>query len=332
MRRLWAGTLAGVLLALTAAAGPAAACGCGAVAPAVGTVAASTGESAILSLVGGVQTTQLSLDFDSAVPTAGLVVPTPSPATVAPGDSALFDAVERQTAPVARYVDDWWGSVQPADDGEPRVLSRVRVGDLEAVTLAAGDTAGLGGWLSTNGYELSAETSAMLGDYVARGWYFVAIRLVNDATLDGTLQPIQFSFPTDRLVYPAGMARAVAGEQAMRLAVFGEHRTDVVRSGSDDPLNAAVRTVWAGEVTDEALAPLGAYLTVTEVRYEQPLAQAASDIGFATAPNDDRVRSTVMVVRPVELLGFPLGTLLVVWGGLGLVFAVAVVVARSRPR
>jgi hypothetical protein len=331
MRRLWAGTLVGVLLAITAAAGPAAACGCGAVAPAVGTTAQSTSESAILSLVGGVQTTQLSLGFDSAVPTAGLVVPTPTPATVAAGDPALFDAVDRQTAPEPRYVDDWWG-VAPPTEAEPKVLSRIRVGALEAVTLDADDSAGLGGWLSANGYELPAEAAGMLGEYVDRDWFFVAVKLANDATLDGTLQPIQFSFATDHLVYPAGLTRAVAGEQSMRLSVFGEHRTEVVRSGTRDPLNAAVRTVWAGPVTDAALAPLGAYLTVTDVRFEQPTVQGATDIGFATGPHDEPVRSTVMVVRPVELLGFPLGSLLAVWGGIGLVFLVAIGVARSRPR
>jgi hypothetical protein len=321
----------GVLLAITAAAGPASACGCGAVAPAIGTTAQTTGESAILSLVGGVQTVHLSLDFDSAVPNAGLVVPTPTPATVAAGDPAVFEALDRQTAPEPRYVDDWWGTQQQPDD-EPEVLSRVQVGGLEAVTLAAADSAGLGGWLAANGYELAPETAGMLAEYVAKGWFFVVVKLVNESSLDGTLQPLQFSFASDRLVYPAGMARAVAGEQSMRLSVFSDHRTDVVRAGTDDPLNAAVRTVWAGAVTDAALLPLGAYLTVTDVRFEQPAAQVSGDIGFQAAPNDDGVRSSVMVVRPIELLGFPLGTLLAVWGGLGLVFLVAVVVSRSRPR
>ena len=46
----------------------------------------------------------------------------------------------------------------------------------------------------------------------------------------------------------------------------------------------------------------------------------------------DAVAPTTLVVRPVTLLGFPLGTLLVVWAGLGLLAAVAAVVARSRLR
>jgi hypothetical protein len=321
-----------VLLAVTAAAGPANACGCGAIVPTAGTTAGATAESAIISQANGVQTIDLSLDFDAAVPNAGLVVPTPSAATVTASDPALFDALDRQTAPVAEYVDEWWGAVEPLGDASPDVVSRVRIGDVEATTLAASDSAGLAGWLAANGYELSPENSAALADYVAKRWFFVAVKLVNDSSLDGRLEPIRISFPTDRLVYPVGIARTLAGEQSMRLAVFGEHRMDVVRSGSSDPLNAAVRTAWAGPVSDAALAPLGAYLTVTDVRFEQPAVQISSDIGFAAAPNDDLVRPTAVVVRPIELLGFPLGSLLVVWASLGLVLAVGAVVARSRLR
>jgi hypothetical protein len=336
MRRLWAGALAGLLLAVTAAAGPASACGCGAVLPTAGTTAGTTSgagaESAIISAANGVQTIDLSLEFDAAAPSAGLLVPTPSPATVTAGDPALFDALARQTNPTPHYVDDWWGAVEPLGDGEPEVLSRVRIGDVEATTLAASDSAGLGGWLAANGYEIAPETAAVIGDYVAKRWFFVAVKLVNDSSLDGTLEPIRIAFPSSSLVYPVGMARAIAGEQAMRLSVFGEHRIDVVRADSGDALNAAVRTVWAGPVTDATLAPLGAYLTVTDVRFEQPATQISSDIGFATAPNDDRVQPSQVVVRPIELLGFPLGSLLVVWGALGLLCALGAVIARSRLR
>jgi hypothetical protein len=79
MRRFWAVALASVLLSATAVAGPANACGCGAIAPAIGAVAEVTGESAILSYRDGVETIQLSLGVDSAIASAGLIIPTPTP-------------------------------------------------------------------------------------------------------------------------------------------------------------------------------------------------------------------------------------------------------------
>jgi hypothetical protein len=347
MRRLWAVALASALLALTAVAGPAsaagsleasAACGCGAVAPTPGTTAEITSESAVISLKDGVQTIALSLGVESALPSLGLVVPTPTPATVVAGDPALFDAVDAQTQPTPRYVEDWWGTLAEPEQSEPTVVSRVLVGDYEATTLAASDGPGLQSWLQARGYELPAGTPELLAGYVAQGWQFVAIKLANDSALDGRIDPIQISFATPTMIYPLGLSRAAGSDpeatgQSLRLSVFSDHRVDLVRAGTQStPLNAAESVVWAGPVTDESLLPLGAYLTVVDLRFDNPAAQVVSDIGIVAAVNDDPVTPTVVVVRPVTLLGFPLATLLVVWGGLGLLAAAAAVIARSRLR
>ena len=330
--------MAGVVLTVTAAAAPAYACGCGAIAPAAGTTAEITSESAIISHKDGVETIVLSLGVDSATASAGLIVPTPTAATVGAGDPALFDALHEQTVPRERIVDDWWGNkVNPvAGDPAPLVVSRVQIGPLEATTLAATDTDGLGAWLRDNGYEVPGETASQLQQYVDKRWQFVAVKLAADAaggaTLAGPLAPIQISFPTDAMVYPLGMAKAAASEQSLRLNVFGDNRVGVARYGTTDPLNAAVRTVWAGPVSESALTPLGTYLTVIDLRFDTPVTQISSDIGVVQAPNNDVVDPAAVVVRPIELLGFPLGTLLAVWAGLGLLGLVVVTIARSRLR
>jgi hypothetical protein len=338
MRRFWAVVIAGVFLSVTAAAGPAQACGCGALAPALGTTAEVTGESAIISHKDGVETIVLSLAVDSAIANAGLIVPTPTTATVGAGDPALFDALHEQTEPRQRIVDDWWGNkvTPPVEQSAPLVVSRVQIGPLEATTLAATDTEGLGTWLSANGYGVPGETASQLQQYVDKKWQFVAVKLVADAdsgaTLAGPLAPIQITFPTDAMVYPLGMAKAAASEQSLRLNVLGDNRVDVARYGTTDPLNAAVRTVWAGPVSEPALSPLGSYLTVLDLRFDTPVTQITGDIGVIQAPDNDVVDPAVVVVRPIELLGFPLGTLLAVWAALGLIGLLAVSVARSRLR
>ena len=327
--------LVSVLLSATAAAAPANACGCGAVTPAPGAVVDVTRESAIVSYKDGVETIQLSLGVDSAIESAGLVIPTPSPATVTAGDPAVFEALAEQTAPRERYVDDWWGTKVDTTSAsvEPTVVSRVTVGALEATTLAASDAAGLSAWLAQHGYTVPPEAAAQFDFYVAKRWYFVAVALTNDATLDGALEPIQVSFPTDALVYPLAMTRAAASEQSLRLSVFGDHRVDLVQAGTPGaPLNAAQRTVWAGPVTESALAPLGAYLTVVDLRLDVPATQVTSDIGIVQAPDDRAVDPGRVVIRPIQLLGFPLGTLLAIWLGLGLLGLVGAIIARSRLR
>ena len=331
--------VASVLLTVMAAAGPANACGCGAIAPEPGAVVEVTSESAIVSLNDGVETIVLSLGVDSAVANAGLIVPTPRPATITAGDPALFDALSDQTLPRERVVDDWWGNLVTIDHATaPTVVSRVAVGALEATTLEATDTAGLSGWLSANGFEVPAASTGQLQEYVDKKWQFVAVKLsasdtADGALLDGTLAPIQISFPSESLIYPIGMVKSAESEQSLRLNVFSDTRVELVRAGTtDEPLNAAVRTVWAGPVSDDALVALGPYLTVVDLRFDAPAAQISTEIGMVPAANDDVVDPAVVVVRPIELLGFPLGTVLAVWGGLGLLGIAAVTIARSRLR
>lgn len=329
-----------VLLSLTAAAAPATACGCGAVVSAPGAVVDVTSESAIVSLKDGVETIVLSLGVDSAIANGGLIVPTPTPATITPGDPALFDALHSQTLPRERVVDDWWGNLVAPGQGEPtaQVVSRVAVGPLEATTLSATDTAGLSGWLTANGFELTGDTASQLQQYIDKRWQFVAVKLsasegAEGTLLDGMLDPIQISFPSQSLQYPLGMAKAATSEQSLRLNVFSDTRVDLVRAGTaDEPLDAGVRTAWAGEVTDPALGGLGAFLTVVDVRLDTPASQISSEIGIVAAPDNAVVDPALVVVRPIELLGFPLGTLLAVWTGLGLLGLLALTIARSRLR
>ena len=325
---------ASVLLAATAAVAPANACTCGAIAPAPGAAVNVTDESAILSYADGIESIQLSLGVESAIASAGLIIPTPSPATVVAGDEKLFQSLDAQIAPREHQVDDWWGTmVDPAATTEPTVLASTSIGGLEATALSASDMAGLAAWLGQRGFALTPEVSAQLAQYVAKGWYFVAVALTNDDHLDGRLEPINVSFPTTSLVYPIGLTRATDQERSLRLRVVSDHRVDVVQAGtSSAPLNAAERVVWAGPVTEKPLAALGSYLTVVDLRFDNPAAQVSTDIGLTFSPNDDVVEHSVMVVRPIQLLGFPLGTLLAVWGALGLLGLLGAIIARSRLR
>ena len=323
-----------MLLFATSAAAPANACGCGAFAPTPDAQVAVSTESAVISHVGGIENIVLSVGVDSEALQTGLIIPTPSPATLTAGSPTLLAEAEAAISPSTVYVDDWWGTDAGAGSPTaPEVLDRVAVGPLEAVALSASDSGGLGTWLQQNGFQIPVESSSLLTQYVAKGWYFVAVKLSNEQKLDGLLDPIQVSFPTDVMVYPMGMSRAAATGQSLRLYVVSEGRMRPVQAGTPDGrLNASQRTVWAGEISGGELGALGSYLTAIDLRYDVPAVQISGDIALVAAPSNDAVDPTVVVIRPIELLGFPLGTLLAVWGGIGLLILLGAVVARSRLR
>jgi hypothetical protein len=66
--------------------------------------------------------------------------------------------------------------------------------------------------------------TALLPDYIDRGWYFVAVKLTGETPLSGNIDPIQITFPSEALVYPMTLSRAATTAQFVRLYVFDEHR------------------------------------------------------------------------------------------------------------
>lgn len=338
MRRLVAlGVLTAVLVG-TATAAPAFACVCGGVTPPPGETVEVTGERAILSLTEGVQQLDILFDLDSTTASTGLIIPTPTPATVTAGERERFDRLEAAMLPRASYYDDWWGFDAafraPATESAtaPRVLDRVRIGDVVAVTLAASDAAGLTLWLGENGYALPDGSSALFAPYIADNWSFVAVKLVSEQQLTGTVDPVRLTFATDTMVLPLRMSARSVEPVAMRLYVLAEGRVDVTRAKAPgSAVNAAQRTIWAGEL-EGSLGEVAPYLTVTDLRFDDPEGQITDDLSVVPAVANDDIIPTVAIARPVELLGVPFGSLLVGWVVLGFLLVGGIIVGRTRTR
>lgn len=324
------GLLAGALLAALPAI-PAAACACGGVAPSPGSEVAVNEEHAIVSRSGGVEQIDLLLGMLTTDTRTGLVFPTPSPATVTLGDRADFEALDRVTTP--RRVEDYDPWSIPGDGatagGPPEVLADVDLGPIRAVTLAADDADGLATWLADNDFALPDAVSALLGSYVDRGWYFVAMKLTADGPLDGGLAPIRFTFDSDTLVYPLELSRAAAEPQTVRLYVVDEHRQTVSFDDSQPVESSYVS--WAAPVTGTEVAHFGDYLTVFEFFFGDPASQIGGDLTFADDASDATIGTEVHVTVPLDVAGIPLGWLLVAFGGV-LVLAVLLVVGMVNTK
>lgn len=329
LRRLLAAALLATGLVVTPAA-PAAACACGGVAPTPGSEVSVGREHAIVSWREGVQQLDLLLGVLSTDSETGLVFPTPSPATVSLGDLADFEAIDRVTTPRRVEVPDWWSAPRDGSAGgaPPEVLDRVRLGPIEAVTLAASDAAGLESWLAANSYGLAPAVAELLDGYVARGWFFVALKLTGDAPLDGELDPIRFTFEADAPVYPLELSRAATSPQTVRLFVFDDHRQRVSFVGGGEPASSFVS--WAAPVTGTEVERFGDYLTVFELYFSDPATQILGDLEFVDALDDATTGTEYHVTVPVGVGGIPAGWLVVAVVVLGLVAIVAGVATVGR--
>lgn len=318
---------------------PASACACGGVAPSPGSEVAVGEEHAIVSwrdgdAQGGVEQIDLLLGVLSAEAETGLIFPTPAPATVTLGDRADFDAIDRVTTPVRVEEYDWWQFSGAGGDGAagspPDVLAVVQLGPIEAVTLAASDSAGLEAWLAGNGFALSPEVTALLDGYVERGWFFVALKLTGDAPLDGGLDPLRFTFASEELVYPLELSKAATAPQTVRLYVVDDHRQRVSFAGAGAP--AAAFTSWAAPVVGTEVERFGDYLTVFELYFAEPDSQILGDLEFADTLTDETTGTEYRVSVSLGLFGIPLGWLLVgvvVIAGFGALVVISAVGAKN---
>jgi hypothetical protein len=324
--RVLAAVPVAALFVLLGVASPAAACACGGIASQPGDTVAVDQERAILSMGGGQEQIDLRLGFESLTKSAGLIFPTPAPAKVSAGDIADFDALETAIAPRIVQDDDWWGGFggasagAPPGGGAPQVLDEVQLGPLTATTLAASDATGLSDWLTTNGYAIPDPVAALLGNYVDRGWYFVALKITSDVALEGGLDPIRFTFDSDALVYPMDLSQAASTIQQVRLYVLGQHRAQA-EALDTSAAYAQASVTWAG-AAPTAFADRGAYLTVVDLYLYDPESQA-TDLSFVPDSTDTPVARVIHEKHLVTFLGIPAGWAVVL--GIVLLFALLVV-------
>jgi hypothetical protein len=309
---------------------PAAACACGAPTPPDGVRVTVGQEQALVTFDGASERIDLVLDMLSDGAETGLVLPTPTPATVTLGDVALFEALDRQTEPEVVVRQDWWGGAGDGAAGgaPPTVLSEVDLGPVQAVTLAASDADGLREWLDANGYGIAPGVQALLGDYVERGWSFAALKLTGEQSLEGQLEPVRFEFATEAAVYPLLLSQASTQPQSVRLYLVGEDRMAVAfPDGAELPGDVS----WAGPIDEPELMPLGAYLTVVDAYFFDPAAQITGDLDIRSTGQRTDFSPVTERTEFVQLGGVPLGVVLLVVGAL-LVAMLAVVLIGGASR
>ncbi|MFD5325386.1 DUF2330 domain-containing protein [Streptomyces sp. NPDC127092] len=283
---------------------------------------------------------------------AAWIMPVPHRAEVTLGDPALFDELDRLTAPEHRDRDyfwprggDWpfsWGEVDGASAAPPGkaggtgvgVVGRERLGPFDVARLTATDPAALGDWLHRNGFELSDRLEEGLRPYVERKWEYVAVRLAPDKpgeTLYGELDPLRITFTNDRPVYPMRLSRLATSPQSLGLYVLAGHRTEPKDAiGGDRP-----EVLFAGEVDEprgavaELTGPGRVFLTAVDQFFPEP-ARIDGDHELVRAPADTPYREVIWDDRLWRVGGGIPVWLLTVGGTLLLLVAGGFAAARAR--
>jgi len=110
--------------------------------------------------------------------------------------------------------------------GGVQVLRSEKAGVYD-VTVIQGDSAeSVEAWLTSNGFAAPPTATAVLREYVAEGWCFLAARISRDAGTDATHHPLKITFPAEKPVYPMRLTGSDGQPLRLDLFVIGDRAAD----------------------------------------------------------------------------------------------------------
>jgi hypothetical protein len=156
--------------------------------------------------------------FQTASPSFGFLVPTPTQPTLSEASDASFHALYEDTRPRVEYRDlhgveptlsclmfvlGSRGAREASSNAAPvRVLSQQRVAGYDATVLEADDAPALARWLEAHQYPTYPALTAWLEVYVRSHWKLTAFRIAGDARGTASSGSVRMTFQTDRPFYP----------------------------------------------------------------------------------------------------------------------------------
>ncbi len=213
--------------------GGASACGCGALLR-----AQEVSERALVTFHGGTETIIPGLTIKRVGDHAAVVFPVPERPTIHALKAKLhiFSQLENATSLPAAPGPAGGGGPSA---GAPTVVSEKVIGAYKVTVLRGGSRQTVLRWLSSHHYALPSGAGPILGSYIARGWYFVALRLSD--RFAGQVKPLAISFSASRLVYPMKLSRVAT--EPVDLELFLNTDGPVSVHGA-----ARLRTIFHGDV------------------------------------------------------------------------------------
>ena len=143
-----------------------------------------------------------------------------------------------------------WGGGMPVpgleDENGVQVWEENQVGIYYTTTLSATDPNSLVGWLNDNGYAFPAEGQEILDYYVQKNWFFVAMKIQHEGTINssenytGAIQPIGIMFFSDEIIYPLKISTLSTPSWGTEVLIYAFSDERVTFSGATEEYNKIV--------------------------------------------------------------------------------------------
>ena len=101
-------------------------------------------------------------------------------------------------------------------------------------------------WLNDNGYAFPAEGQEILDYYVQKNWFFVAMKIQHEETMNssenytGAIQPIGIMFFSDDMIYPLKISTLSVPSWGTEVLIYTFSDERVTFSGATEEYNAII--------------------------------------------------------------------------------------------
>jgi uncharacterized membrane protein YgcG len=305
MRAFLKTSLASMALSLTLLAQTGDALACGGTFCASGPTAMpvdQTGENILFAMDGGYVEAHVQIQYQGAAESFAWIVPMPAVPQVTVGSQPLFQNLLNATVPsygfntqfdscgniglgaggTASFGSGGGAGMSGGSDAGagPTVVYTKVVGAFEVTVLQGGTAQEVSNWLGTNGYQSIDTAPAILENYVAKGFVFVAVKLFGGADLD-EIHPLVFRYQGTEPCVPLELTAVAAVENmGVRAFFLGDDRVypsnykhvELNPVRLDWSLRASNYTQVVGRAVDSPVANGKAFVT----EYAGPSASVSS--------------------------------------------------------
>jgi len=152
------------------------------------------------------------IDYEGSAEDFAWVIPVPGYPELFPVEDEIFYELHELTkiVPPSGFGCGWGAGIPTPglEDEGVHIWEENQVGIYHTTTLSATDPNSLVNWLNDNGYAFPTEGQEILDYYVQKQWFFVAMKIQHDETMNssenytGAIQPIGIMFFSDEIIYP----------------------------------------------------------------------------------------------------------------------------------
>ena len=190
------------------------------------------------------------IDYEGDAEDFAWVIPVPAYPKLFPVEDEIFYELHKLTQPPPpSNFGCGWGSDIPLpglEDGGVHIWEENQVGIYQTTTLSASDPNSLVEWLNDNGYAFPIEGQEILDYYVQNNWFFVAMKIQQEETINGSendtgaIQPLGIMFFSDEIIYPLKMSTLSAPSWGTEVLIYAFSDERVTFPGASEEYNALI--------------------------------------------------------------------------------------------